>query len=37
LEDAIVIAHNFNSFLQHLFQSESLFSFRSTNREGGMG
>ena len=37
LEDAIVIAHNFDLFLQHLFQSESLFGFRSTNREGGMG
>jgi hypothetical protein len=33
LEDAIVIAPNFNSFLQHLYQAESLFSSRSTNRE----
>jgi hypothetical protein len=36
LEDAIVIAPNFNSFLQYLYQAESLFSFRSTNREEGM-
>jgi hypothetical protein len=28
LEDAIVIAPNFNSFLQHLYQSESLFGSR---------
>jgi hypothetical protein len=28
LEDAIVIARTFNSFLQHLYQSESLFSSR---------
>src|ERR1700688_3758202 len=28
LEDAIVIAPNFSSFLQHLYQSESLFSSR---------
>ena len=28
LEDAIVIASNFNSFLQHLCQSESLFGSR---------
>ena len=28
LEDAIVIASNFNLFLQHLYQSESLFSSR---------
>jgi hypothetical protein len=28
LDDAIVIAPNFNSFLQHLYQSESLFSSR---------
>jgi hypothetical protein len=33
LEDAMVIAPNFNSFLQHLYQSESLFSSRPTNRE----
>lgn len=33
LEDAIVIAPNFNAFLQHLHQAESLFSFRPTNRE----
>jgi hypothetical protein len=25
LEDAIVIAPNFNTFLQHLYQSEDLF------------
>jgi len=37
LEDAIVIAPNFNSFLQHLYQSESLFSSRSANRGGGTG
>jgi hypothetical protein len=28
LEDAKVIAPNFNAFLQHLYQSESLFSSR---------
>jgi SMI1 / KNR4 family (SUKH-1) len=31
LEDAITIAQDFNSFLQHLYQSESLFSSQSAN------
>jgi hypothetical protein len=31
LEDAITIAPDFNSFLQHLYQSESLFSSQRAN------
>jgi len=31
LEDAIVIAPDFNSFLQHLYQAESLFRSHSPN------
>jgi hypothetical protein len=33
LEDAIMIAPNFNLFLQHLYQSERLLSSRSANGE----